>query len=168
MTMEPSETVRQQFLDAGWYRGRSVAVANSVPVDHPAWQVLAVFGGLIIRANSSERDFDLSPIEELVFRELYPCEAVTKTWSRLLQTTLIGAASVHNDHADLYIASDGRCFGSSNLHPAFYFLGPSIIDSIEGVLLRRRAQPMLRPDQPFVTLYGERFTADSPEVYQYK
>jgi hypothetical protein len=36
---------------------------------------------------------------------------------------LIGIAGVHNDHAELYIASDGRCFGSSNRHPAGYYHG---------------------------------------------
>jgi hypothetical protein len=36
---------------------------------------------------------------------------------------------------------------------------------MEGLLLGRRARPMLRPDQETVDLYGETFTANHPSVY---
>jgi hypothetical protein len=68
----------------------------------------------------------------------------------------------------LYLAADRRCFGSSNMHSAFYFHGASFAEAIEGILQGRRARPMLLPGQQAVTQYGERFTADSPEVYRYR
>jgi hypothetical protein len=164
--IELPETIRQQFLDAGWHPGRSVAVSDSVPADHPARDVLAAFGGLTIL--ESDPDPDWPPIEELVFRELRPSPDVTAIWGPLLRTRLIGIAVVHDAHGELYIASDGKCFGFSNIHPAFYFRGASFAEAIEGMLLGRRARPMLLPGQQSVTLYGERFTADSPEVYRYR
>ncbi len=138
--MEPPEAVRQWFVDAGWYPGRAVPVPPSMPAGHPAWDVLAAFGGLVLLERDPEPDPDWPPIEGLVFRSLHPCPAVTEVWGRLLDTRLIGIASVHNDHAELYIASDGRSFGSSNMHPAFYCCGASFAEAIEGTLLRRRAR----------------------------
>jgi SUKH-3 immunity protein len=166
--IEPPEAVQQWFVDAGWCPGRFVEVPPSVPTGHPAWDILAAFGGLVILERDPEPDPDWPPIEELVFRDLFPCPAVTEVWGQLLDTRLVGIANVHNDHGELYIASDGRCFGSSSIHPAFYYHGESFTEAVEGMLLGRRARPLLRPDQPFVALYGERFTADSPELYRYK
>ncbi len=54
-TIEPPEMVRQSFVDAGWHPGRLVAVPTTVPVDHPARDVLAAFGGLIIPEREPEK-----------------------------------------------------------------------------------------------------------------
>jgi hypothetical protein len=166
--VEPPDAMRQWFIDAGWHPGRFVAVPPSVPPRHPAWYILAAFDGLVLLERDPEPNPDWPPIEALAFRALYPCPAVTEVWGNLLGTVLIGIASVHNDHAELYIASDGRCFESSNMHDAVYYRGGSFAETIESILLGRRARPMLRPDQPSVTLYGERFTADSLELYRYR
>lgn len=166
--VEPPETVRQSFLDAGWYPGRSVPVPATVPRDHPAWAVLAAFAGLTVLERDPEPDPEWSPIEELVFRPLHPCPAVTEVWGGLLGTRLVGIAEVHNAHGELYLAADDRCFGSSRIHPAFYFYGQSFAEAVAGMLLGRRARPMLQPGQEYVKLYGERFTADSPELYRYR
>jgi hypothetical protein len=88
-------------------------------------------------------------------------------WAGLLGTTLIGIAEVHHAHGELYIDSSGRCFGRSCLHEAFYFEGASFGEAVERLLLGRRARPLLRSDQESVTLYGEEFTAEHPEVYHY-
>jgi hypothetical protein len=80
----------------------------------------------------------------------------------------VGIADVNNAHGELYIAADGRCFGGSCVHPAFYFYGQSFAEAVEGILFRWRARPMLGPGQESVTLYGERFTAVSPELYRYR
>ena len=165
--VELPDTVRQYFLDAGWYPGRIVPVPASVPRDHPAWSVLAAFGGLTILEREPDPDPDWPPTEELVFRELHPCPAITDVWGGLLGTRLVGIADVHNAHGELYLAADGRCFGSSCMHPAFYFEGETFGEAVEGMLLGRRARPMLPPGQESVTLYGERFTATSPELYRY-
>src|SRR5262245_36694915 len=126
--MEPPDAVRQSFLDAGWYPGRSVSAPDSVPRNHPASDVLAAFGGLVILEREAIRDPEWPPIEELVFRALHPCAAVTEVWGELLGSRLVGIAEVHNAHAELYLAADGRCFGSSLIHPAFYFHGESFAE----------------------------------------
>ena len=166
--IEPPQAVRQYFLDAGWHHGRAVAVPPSIPREHPAWDVLTAFGGLVILEREPEPDPEWPPVEELAFRVLHPCPAVTEIWGGLLGSRLVGVADVHNAHGELYLASDGRCFGSSCIHIAFYFYGASFAEAVEGMLLGRRARPMLQPGQAYITLYGERFTADSPELYRYK
>lgn len=165
---EPPDAVRQSFLDAGWYPGRSVPVPASIPTEHPAWNILAAFGGLVLLERDPEPDPEWTPIEELAFRALFPCPANTDLWGQLLGTRLVGIADVHNAHGEFYLAADGRCFGASCIHDAFYYHGATFAEAVEGILLRRRARPMLRPDQPSVTLYGDRFTAESPEVYWYR
>lgn len=164
---EPPDTARQQFLDAGWYPGRTIPVPAAVPTDHPAWDVLAVFGGLVILERDPEPRPGWPPIEALVFRALTPAYHDAKVWSGLLRTQLIGIADFHNAHGELYLAADGRCFGASLIHDAFFYEGASFADAVDGILLNRRARPMLRPDQSSVTLYGEQFTADSAELYRY-
>ena len=159
--IEPPDMVREYFEAAGWYRGRSVPVF-SVPRDHIAWEVLTAFSGLKIVERTTN-----DPIEELVFRELLPWPLVTDRWSDLLGTQLIGIADHHNGHGELYIAADGRCFCASCVHDAFCFVGDSLFQATETILLGRRSKPMLRPDQDSVRLYGERFVADSPELYRY-
>ena len=157
--------VRRFFVEAGWYPGRSVPVPTSVPRDHPAWEVLSALGGLtILRRYGPE----WPPIEELEFGPLDPCPDITGVWGGLLGSRLVGIAEVHNAHGELYLAADGRCFGSSRVHDAFYFEGESFAEAVEARLLGRWARPMLRPGQEYVTLYGERFTADSLELYRYK
>lgn len=164
--IEPPETVRQWFVDAGWYPGRTVAVPASVPSRHPARDILAAYGGLILLEREPSEPWD--PNQELVFGELYPNPAVTLVWGQLLQSRLVGVARVDNDHGQMYIGTDGRCFGSSNIHSAFWYYGATFNDAVEGIWHRRRSRPMLRPDQRFVTLYGVRFTRNSPELYRYE
>jgi hypothetical protein len=85
----------------------------------------------------------------------------------LLGTRLVGIADMHHGHGELYVATDGRCFGRSCMHDAFYFEGASFAEAAEWAMLGRRSRPLLRPEQQSVTLYGIRFAADSPVVYRY-
>jgi len=163
--IEPPETVRQSFIDAGWRPGRSVDVPAAVPAGHPARDVLAAFGGLVILEREPEEGWPV--IEEFVFGILQTTRYI-RVWERLLRSRLVGVARVHSDHAELYMDVTGRCFGRSLMHDAFYFHGESFAEAVEGRLLGRRARPMLRPGQPSVTLYGVPYTADSPELYRYR
>src|SRR5207302_10503693 len=124
----------------------------SVPAGQPARDVLAAFGGLVILEREPEDDWPL--IEELVFGVLRPDPSITAVWGQLLRSRLVGIARVHADHAELYMDSAGRCFGRSLMHDAFYFRGDSFAEAAEGILLGKRARPMLRPGQSSVTLYG--------------
>jgi hypothetical protein len=164
--LEVPESVRPRFVAAGWYPGRRVPVSTEVPADHPAADILAAFGGLAVRPDHGEGE-ECAP-DDLVFRELRPVELITEVWASLLGTCLVGIAAVHRGHGELYIAVDGRCFGRSCVHDAFYFEGGSFAEAVERAMFGRRSRPLLRPDQESVTLYGIRFTADSPEVYRYR
>lgn len=166
--LEAPDAVRQWFVDAGWYPGRAVEVSASIPASHPAREVLAAFGGLAILERESEPDPDWPALDLVTFRELYPRPEITELWGQLLGTQLIGIASEQADHGEVYMAADGRYFGSSNVHPAFYYYGATLTEALECLLLDRRALPMLRPDQSSVTLYGEVFTTDGPELYRYR
>jgi hypothetical protein len=102
----------------------------------------------------------------VAFGKPSPAEAPEiKLWSELLGSQLIYVATVHNDHEKLYVDALGRYFGLSLIHDTFYFHGASFGGAMEGLLLGRRARPMLRPDQETVDLYGETFTANHPSVY---
>lgn len=166
--VEPPKAVRQYFTDAGWYAGRSVPVSADLPRDHPAWTILSTFGGLRIIERPSDPEWD--PMVMLAFRPFhFPQPTFQKTWSRLLGCPLVSIADVDNSHGELFLADDGRCFGESCVHDAFWFYGESFSAVIEGILLGRLSpsRPMLRPDQEYVKMRGEYFTQDSPELYRY-
>jgi hypothetical protein len=163
--IELPESIRPRFLAAGWFLGRNVPLSAAVPTDHPAAAILAAFGGLTVTPDRNVGE-ECAP-DDLVFGELYPDESITGVWARLLGTRLIGVAEVHHSHGELYVAADGRCFGRSCMHDAFYFEGASFAEAAERAMLGRRARPLLRPDQKSVDLYGIQFTADSPELYRY-
>jgi hypothetical protein len=159
------DSVQQDFVAAGWHPGRQVEVSAEVPAGHPAWEILKAFGGLVIPEREPEPGWPV--IEEFVFGLLTPVPAIISDWERFLHSRLVGIAEVHSGHAELYIDATGRCFGLSLMHDAFYFHGSSFVDAVEGLLTRRRSRPMLRPGQSSVMLYGERYTATSPELYRY-
>jgi hypothetical protein len=163
--IEPPTTLRQYFVDAGWYPGRYVPVPAFVPRDHPAWAILAAFGEL--KFFERERDPDSEPMVQLAIGAMY--HSSPKTWSNLLGSELVGIADLDNAHGELFLAADGRCFGLSSVHDAFWFEGISFEVAVEEILLGRSnvGQPMLRPDQRYVDWCGKRFTAGSPELYRY-
>ncbi|HVL14786.1 MAG TPA: SUKH-3 domain-containing protein [Gemmata sp.] len=163
--IELPESVRSRFVAAGWYPGRQTVVSATIPFDHPAAAILAAFGGLTVTPDR-EAGEECAP-DDVVFRELWPDESITGVWARLLGTLLIGVAEMHRGHGELYLAADGRCFGRSCVHDAFYFEGSSFTEAAERAMLGRRSRPLLRPDQSSVRLYGIQYTADSPEVYRY-
>ena len=88
-------------------------------------------------------------------------------WSGLLQTVMVGIAIVDHNHGDLFIDSSGRCFVISGVHDATCYEGASFSEAMRRLLRGLRSRPMLRPDQQSVTVYGDEFTADSPEVFDY-
>ena len=88
-------------------------------------------------------------------------------WNQLLRTLLVGVGQFHHCHGELYVAADGRLFGRSTVHDAFYFEGDNFDSGIERLLLGRRSRPILRPDQTSVDLYGHTYTREHLAVYNY-
>lgn len=165
MAIELPESVEPLFRAAGWHRGRQVSISRSVPTNHPALAILATVGGLTVTPDRKVGE-ECAP-NDLAFQELEPNRSISEVWNALLDTILVGVAEMHDGHAELYVAADGRCFGCSLVHDAFYFEGNSFGEAAERSLFGRRSQPMLRPNQPSVTLYGIEYSADSPELYRY-
>lgn len=143
--IELPESVRPRFLAAGWFPARRLAVSTAVPADHPAAAILASFGGLTV--TPERKAGEECATNDLAFQELFPDESITEVWAGLLGTWLIGVAEIHHGHGELYVAADGRCFGRSCMHDAFYFEGASFAEAVERAMFGRRSRPLLRPDQ---------------------
>jgi SUKH-3 immunity protein len=161
--MELPQTVRPIFLAAGWHSGRRAEVSVMVPGDHPASAILVDFGGLTVGDKGKGQECARSA---LAFQYIEPDRSIV-IWADLLGEKLIGIADIDNGHAELYVDSSGRCYFASNVHDTFSFAGASFAESMERILLGHRTQPLLRPDQANVVLYGEVFTYDDPRVYKY-
>ena len=159
--VELPESVRPRFVEAGWHPGRRSPVSPAAPIDHPAAKILAEFGGLTADPPEEGGPYGITS------RELWPDESISRVWAGLLSTRLIGIAALDDAHGELY-AADGRIFGRSCMHDAFWLEGDSFFVAVERSLSGGRPRPLLRPDQSSVTLDGIRFTDDSPEVYRYR
>jgi hypothetical protein len=165
--LNPTElpsSVRKIFGAAGWGAGRLVAVPAPVPHQHPAHAVLGEFGGLAVGQSGPGKECAKST---LVFGYIEPDRAIRR-WADLLQSRLIGVADVDGLHAELYMDASGRCFFASCIHDAFAFVGASLAEAMEHLLLGQRSRPMLRPDQTSVVMWNEVFTPDDPRVYKYR
>ena len=103
----------------------------------------------------------------LIFGYVEPDRIVLR-WADLLQSRLIGVADVEDGHAELYVDASGRWFFASSIHGAFAFEGASFAQAMERQLLGQRSQPMLRPDQSSVVMWGEVYTSDDSRVYKYR
>jgi hypothetical protein len=163
--LPPPTEVAPLFDAAGWYPGRIATDYTRPNTSHPAAPVLASFAGLMVRPGITQG-------LECAAADMHFCEAenddpVVREWADLLQTELIGVAECHDSHELLLIASDGRCFGFSYIHEAFYFYGSCFSEAAANILIGRRAKPMLHPKQSSVTLYGEVFERGDPELYAY-
>jgi hypothetical protein len=142
-----------------------VAVPPSVPLDHPARDILAEFGGIVVGSCGAGEECATS---DLAFNAIDQSDHLIEVWSSLLDTKLVGIAEYHHAHGELYVDDSGRCFGRSCVHDAFYYVGASFAEAVERLLLGRRSRPMLRPDQQSVRLYGVEYAADDPTLFRYK
>jgi hypothetical protein len=162
----PPPEVLSLFERAGWYVNRHVTESLPIPFSHPAAQILASFAGLEVQPES-EAGIECAT-SDINFGPLSEDDSLVAQWAALLETDLVGFAEYHCSHGALYVASDGRCYGLSYIHPAFYYCGSTFSDAIIKILKGYKAKPMLLPNQDEVTLYGETHTTHSPDLYDYK
>ena len=134
-----------------------------IPQGHPAVPILSAFSGLTVGKCGAGEQCGTS---DVAFGFVERGDEAD-VWSGLLQTMLVGIATVHHNHCDLFIDSTGRCFTISGVHDATCYEGASFGEAMRHLLRGIRCRPMLRPDQQSVMLYGDEFTADSPEVFDY-
>lgn len=158
------ESVVAIFEQAGWTTDRSVP--NDIPTTHPAHGVLRAFSGLRVGRTGAGETCAKSDIDFQFLTE--PGDDEIWEWAKLLKTTLVGVGEVHHGHSELWVASDGRCFGRGLIHDAFYFEGESFGLAAERLLLGRgRSRPLIHPRQDSVMHYGETHTRDHPDLYIY-
>jgi SUKH-3 immunity protein len=163
--LTPPPEVVFSFERAGWHAGYRLADQLLMPPSHPAAQILASFGGLVVRPESKAGAECAAA--DISFGRLAEQDPLVAEWAALLGTELLGVAECHSGHEALFVATDGRCYGLSYIHTAFYYYGDTFSEAIIRILKGYRAKPMLLPTQSEVTLYGEVFTSTSPSLYDH-
>ncbi|MEM8882790.1 MAG: SUKH-3 domain-containing protein [Planctomycetota bacterium] len=163
------ENVRSLLERAGWSPDRRVELSadclNAVEGGHPAGPILESLTGVSIESGGAGIECATS---DVAFQWLggNPHEKV-QTWAGLLGTQLVGVAEVHHAHGELYVAADGRCFGMSMIHDAFWLEGESFGEAVDRLARGLRSRPMLRPEQTSVRMWGVEFDRASPELYRW-
>jgi hypothetical protein len=156
---------------AGWTPGRRDAKTierlerEQIPAGHPAFATLSELSALAVGEIGRGEECARSNVS---FDLLTDHDENVLKWASILRTRLVGLGWTHNNHGELFMAEDGRVFENSVVHDAFCFLGSDLAEALTRLLRGQRALPMLRPDQTEVTLYGERFIADDPNVYRWQ
>lgn len=163
--MEIPSSVRRVLVEAGWHPGRHIDVDARVWQSHPAHRILKEFGGLHIGRCGQGIECATSDLE-VGFCE--PDQEVGPVWSELLGSQLVAVAEVHHRHGWLLVDEAGRCFGASQIHDAFYYVGPDFGVGLERLLIGRKTRPMLRPDQHEIDLYGEAFPRGHAAIFAYR
>lgn len=168
--MVPSE-LDDALRKAGWTPERSDPEMaermsrHDVAASHPAFKVLTEFGALAL---GDVHEGEQCSTSNIFFDLLVDDDPNAKAWANLLETQLVGFAWTDNNHGQLYMAEDGRVFGNSVVHDAFYFLGIDLREALLRLLCGRRAMPMLRPDQASITLYGDTFVEGDAALYAWR
>ncbi|HUI96128.1 MAG TPA: SUKH-3 domain-containing protein [Xanthobacteraceae bacterium] len=164
--MDMPVNVRPLFVAAGWHAGRCVAVDERLPARHPAHDVLQEMGGLYVgRTEGGGIECARSDLQ-LDFSD--ECAGDISTWSALLRRRRICVGEFHNGHGWLLLDEAGRCFGANAIDDVVDFAGRTFAAAVEGLLLGRRARPMLRREQQEARLYGERFPRGHPAIFDYE
>jgi len=162
-SLDPPTEIAPLFDRAGWHARRQSCAPSTPEAAHPAEQVLASFAGLVVRPER-EAGVDCST-SVISFGRVQVRDPLIPEWEALLNVQLIPIGECDFGHGALLMATDGRCFGTSNIHVAFYFLGSTFWEAVAGLLTGHRAKPMLLPRQETVTLYGQVFDHGSPGLY---
>ncbi len=105
---------------------------------------------------------------DVIFNLLKADTSIIRGWSELLRTKLVGIADVHNRHGELYLDTAGRYFWASSVDDGFCFEGATFSEAMTRLLLGRRGQPILRPGENEVIMYGEVFAVGDPRIYDYR
>lgn len=156
------------FEEAGWFEGRKVKMSDEarkhIPQNHPALKILEEFDGLKVGETGTGITCAKSDVEfEL-------CEIVDyeiETWNKVLNKNLILIASAQNSHNEIYIDDDGKCY-SLAVHLEMAFTGENFNEAMKKLLFGIRDKPMILPNEDYTTCWGEKFTWESPDIYDYR
>lgn len=167
MPLDLPQSVVPLFRAAGWLSLVRKAPPRNAPKEHPAAAVLLELEGLSVGDCEAGEECARSDIA-FGRNERLEQDSAVQAWQSLLGTKLVCIAELHRFHGALFIDSSGACYQSSQVHEAFSFEGATFGAAVERILLGRKGQPMLRPDQPSVQMYGETIAAGHPNLYRYK
>ena len=146
MTFVPQD-LSTDFILAGWHPSRSVTlpkpITDQIPEGHPAGAILCEFSGITVGKCGEGEECATS---DVAFQFVEAIEEAD-VWSSLLGTVLVGIATVHHNHGDLFVDSFGRYFSISAVHDATCFEGASFGGAMRNLIRGIRCRPMLRPDQ---------------------
>jgi SUKH-3 immunity protein len=167
MPLDLPSSVVPLFRAAGWPSLiRKPATSNALN-GHPATAVLFELEGLSVGDCEAGEECARSDIA-FGRSERLEQDSSVQAWELLLNTKLVCIAEVHHFHGALFIDSSGACYQSSQVHEAFSFEGATFGAAVERILLGRKGQPMLLPNQPSGQLYGETITAGHPSLHRYR
>jgi hypothetical protein len=135
--MKPPSSVMRLFEQAGWAPGRSVGVDAAALADLPhnqhAFVVLSSFGGLRVGISGAGRDCAASDIEFFTAPSKWDVELVEK-W-RGLTGPLTPIASAQNEHMEVFLDQQGRCYVHTNPDGKLYFVAETFSEAAELLLL---------------------------------
>ena len=135
--MKPPATAMQLFERAGWTSGRSVEVDVGALADLPhnphAFAALCAYGGLRVGVSGAGRDCAASDIEFFTAPSKWDVELAAK-W-RDLTGALTPIASAHNQHMQVFLDQQGRCYVHTNPDGKLYFVAETFSEAAELLLL---------------------------------
>lgn len=163
--MQPPIQFIAAFEAAGWSNTRHVAVHDAVPVDHPARELLASFGGLhVFPKSDSGIECGTSDVD---FQFVDHRWHVIDEWEKLLAVRLCGVALASKTYEQIWLAADGRVFASNDVTDDFSFVGAEINDAIGNLLSGIRHRPLLLPGETRTMIYGETMLSGDPRIYEW-
>ncbi len=142
-----------------------MSITNPRSFKHPAYEIFRKYGTTVIPEAPIGQECAPGNIAFIQpsDRENTPEVAY---WERKLKTRLIKIADIHNGYAELYIASDERVFVIDDVVGQFCFCSDSIEGAIENIVNGIRTQPLFKPFQWKIVLYGETYRRNDARNYR--
>lgn len=160
--LPPSQFITA-FEVAGWTSMRHVKVHDDVPLNHPAHKLLASFGGLHINP-LCDRGAECGT-SDIMFQYVEHRFECVDEWEKRLAVELCGVALASRTYMQVWLAADGRVFGSNDITDQFCFVGATIDNAIFNLLSGVRVRPLLPPGQTETMMYGDKVQLGDPRLY---
>ena len=163
--MSPPTEYAFAFVAAGWTESRRIPVVQSVSQSHPAYAILASFGGLHVKPQT-ERGIECRTAD-IAFQSVDHRLCIVDEWQDKLGIQFCGVALAAETYEQIWVATDGRVFASNDITDDFFFVAKSMTDAIINLLSGIRHQPLLLLGSSDITIYGETILRHDPRIYQW-
>ena len=138
--MKPPKKFELNFVLAGYSRRFNVDVDDSVPRDHPAYEILQHFDGLHIHPNL-QSGIECAPAD-IAFQLINSIPQLAAEWQTRLETSLIGIALVAGGNDQLWVSTNNKFYMTSNETKIFGEIGDSFDEVIENLLEGRKLREL--------------------------